>query len=268
MKLNEAFSIEFEITPPGPGCGDADCVTALQESGLPGDLGHDADGPELRVSLIKWPDWPKVEAMCAQLRAKGYTASSRTGTHVHFDIRKYIKAQFIESYDYDGEYLQYLDQVSTKYGRFLYAWAIFESALYNVCKTSYHRQEQWARSIRKDGGAAGYRFYRRFFDGSSSPVSLDELRDVKKCSLWPISNFGSVEVRMHNGTLNTTRLGAWIELVQTMLGGAHRFPLDYYDEIRSARPHTRRLPAFRKWMQEIDPVNAPQFLTVLDKEDA
>lgn len=300
MKTEDAFSIEFEITPPGhrssrywdddddyndyedeyEGYIDA-CEKVRKSVGLPGSTGSDADGPELKISLVTWKDWPKVAELCRILREKGYWASSATGAHVHFDVRKYFDAQF-EQYTncYGDPYYQIAEvrKIAPEYGRFLCAWLGFEESLFKICKTSGNRQMDWSeplshRSFHPEQGArleSSMQFFSRFFEGSENLQHLQILRSTGKYSLFPVTHYGSAEVRMHNGTLNDVRLAAWIELVQTMMYGAKNYSLQFYKEVQhlGQTAHKKdQYDLFKSWLTEIDP-EASAFITILEKEPA
>lgn len=296
-KLDDAFSIEFEITPPGGRSYDyyddeADedsdytdymhaCESLRREVGLPGNTGSDADGPELRISLITWNQWPKVQELCRKLRAKGYWASEACGAHVHFDVRRFLTAEYEDESDYCGgvySRINALKALSPAYGRFLCAWVGFEESLFRICKTSSHRISDWTNPLRgrrfitAQQGApmeSSMQFFSRFFQGSEERGQLQVLRSTGKYSLYPITYYGSAEVRMHDGTLNDTRLAAWIELVQTMMHGAEQYPLTFYKEMEALGETDKRTQygLFKDWVQELDPTGGKNLITILEREN-
>jgi Putative amidoligase enzyme len=194
------FGVEIEC---GYAGGVPDLANKLRINKIPHqDVGHDGTCAEVRTRPLKGKQgFRSLKKLMEYLQSVGCYITTADGQHIHIEARDYaesadLRARLIESYAANRDHIvKFVDPYRRSYGSCTNLWAVNKKP---------HKE-------RLDGVKKG-EFYGR---GDVNLSNLD-LSD-------PYSH-GTIEIRLHEGTLDFEKTQAWIS-----------FWIEFLDRVKGSR---------------------------------
>ncbi|MDE2098603.1 MAG: amidoligase family protein [Patescibacteria group bacterium] len=193
------------------------------------DIHEDGSGVEIPSPILRGTEGLRqLRAVMELLRTNGFSTGSGDGLHVHHDAPEFVDddtltARLIELWE---ENLPVIDRFVSPLRR---------GGTYLMCDSyrSTYRAQQWASFKRSK---------------SLGDLGLDKFRSL---NVTPLRHYGTIEFRLHEGTLDFDQASAWIHFGQSMLEMAKRRrtiitcaePLDLLRAARVSKRSTEQLLA-------------------------
>lgn len=151
-------------------------------------------GLELASPALTWDKWEEVERVLQALREAGAVATPQCGLHVHHEVSDYTEVHL---------------------RRLLLIWAALENAIFSTVKPDRYRNS-YCRPIAASADSFGQLLDALVPLSNMFPLvtHLGKYRSLNCLNWW---NHGTVEVRLHHGTLQPTAIRFWVSFTQEVI---------------------------------------------------